>query len=87
MVWALSGRLTAFFKASPLRYVGRVSYTIYLTHLVTILLISQYTDMSDLSTALLSFLVVLLYATGSWFVLEKPVLRLKIPSRETVSVS
>jgi peptidoglycan/LPS O-acetylase OafA/YrhL len=87
MIWALSGRLTAFFKAGPLRYVGRVSYTIYLTHLVTILLISQYTHMSDLSTALFSFVVVLLYATGSWFVLEKPVLGLKIPSRETVSVS
>ena len=73
LLWALSGRMTGLLTLSPIRYVGRISYTIYLIHLTVFLLVTRYVH-GFFAAAGVTFVATLLYAALSWFVLERPML-------------
>ncbi len=65
MIWALSGRLVGFLKWKPMLFIGTISYTLYLTHM---LLLSMH------HLVAVEFGLTIAYATASWFLLEKPLL-------------
>lgn len=73
MTWALSGRAIGILKLSPLTYLGRISYTVYLTHLLILSLCAEFfTRTFAVAGAALCF--TLAFASASWFLLEKPLL-------------
>jgi len=76
ILWALSGRWVRILTLAPVRYLGRISYTVYLIHLTFFFVLMRYVH----NTAWLAMLTVvgtLLYATASWFLMEKPLLTSK----------
>jgi peptidoglycan/LPS O-acetylase OafA/YrhL len=73
MTWALSGKFVAILKWSPVVYVGRISYTIYLTHLLAIWICSRFIH-NHMLAASAAVPLVIGFASLSWFVMEKPLL-------------
>lgn len=73
ILWALSGKGVQILTLSPVRYLGRISYTVYLIHLIVYFTLARYLHGKGL-TLLAAAVVTLLYASASWFVLEKPLL-------------
>jgi peptidoglycan/LPS O-acetylase OafA/YrhL len=73
ILWALSGRGTWLLTLAPVRYIGRISYTIYLIHLTVFILAERYLH-GDAVVAAVTFAVTVLYAAVSWAFLEKPLL-------------
>ena len=59
----------------PVRAIGLVSYTSYLVHTGTLALINPFS--SRLLNRALALAFVLTYASLSWFLIEKPILRLR----------
>lgn len=87
MLWGLGGKCTRILTLSPVRYIGRVSYTIYLMHLTIFILVGTYLH-GRLMVAAVTFAVTLLYAMISWVVVERPLLvRRPLPSRGGPAVS
>lgn len=86
MTWALSGRFVTVLKLRPVVYIGRISYTIYLTHLLALWICSRFIPNHPLAVAAAAILVIA-FASLSWFVMEKPLLegRLK-PTPASVAV-
>lgn len=72
ILWALSGRAVGILKLRPLVYVGRISYTFYLVHLAAITIVRQHLHHHSVWIALA---VSLLYATLSWHLMERPILK------------
>jgi peptidoglycan/LPS O-acetylase OafA/YrhL len=69
---------------APVRYVGRISYSIYLQHMAVLLLVGKLAPPSWLGRSvaiglrfLIACAVVLGTASLSWFLLERPTLALK----------
>lgn len=73
MLWALSGRMTGILTLSPVRYLGRISYTIYLIHLTIFLLVGRYLH-GNLAICTVTLVLSAVYAALSWTVLEEPLL-------------
>ena len=73
-LWALGGRFVQPLTLAPLRFLGRISYTFYLIHLPAILFMDRYTE-RDGVIAGAALLFSLAYATASWFLIERPMLR------------
>lgn len=73
MLWALSGRATRILTLGPVRYVGRISYTVYLIHLTIFMLVSRYLP-GTLEIAGATLILTLLYSALSWSYLESPLL-------------
>lgn len=73
MLWALSGRMTGILTLKPVRYLGRISYTIYLIHLTIFLLVARYLH-GNLAICTATLALSILYATLSWVTLEQPLL-------------
>jgi peptidoglycan/LPS O-acetylase OafA/YrhL len=61
--------------AKPVRWIGTISYTGYLVHTGAIGLISPFS--SHILNILLALAFTLTYASLSWLLLEKPILRLR----------
>lgn len=80
MLWALSGKGIGILMLSPVRYIGRISYTIYLIHLTVFLLVSRYLH-EKLAVAGVTLVITLLYAMISWRFLEEPLLSRKPRSK------
>jgi peptidoglycan/LPS O-acetylase OafA/YrhL len=59
----------------PVRWIGLVSYTSYLIHAGVIALVDP--SSSVIVNRVLAFAVVIAYASLSWSLLEKPILRLR----------
>lgn len=76
ILWALSGKAVAILNLAPLRYLGRISYSVYLIHLTVITVLEQHLS-SRVSIATAAFAISILYATVSWFVMERPLLQQK----------
>jgi peptidoglycan/LPS O-acetylase OafA/YrhL len=71
-----NGDLASLFKLSPLRYIGKISYGIYLFHLPTISIIRDLMPTyTDKVRAPLAFVIVLAMSTASWYLLEAPIQR------------
>jgi len=89
-VW-LVGRAAVGFKGwfgavldwSPLRYLGKISYGVYLYHyfmprvIESLIKFLGFAQPGNLSAALLAFLLTLLAAALSWHLVEKPISVLK----------
>lgn len=73
LLWALSGKAVGILMLAPLRYLGRISYSIYLIHLTLFVFLSRYlhTEVEAVSATLVAML---LYASASWYLLEQPLL-------------
>jgi len=76
--------LTQFLDLSPLRYLGKISYGLYVYHLFTIQAVTVAFKKFDLPFSLgspvvyiVSLIVSILIASLSYYFLEKPVLNLK----------
>jgi peptidoglycan/LPS O-acetylase OafA/YrhL len=82
ILWALSGRGTWALTLPPVIYVGRISYTIYLIHLAVLIVLLQHFQ-SQWLTTLLGLVITLLYASLSWYFVERPLLNMgtsRVPS-------
>ncbi len=73
ILWALSGRAVAPLTWKPVRYIGRISYSIYLIHLTAILVMARYLH-GTAAAAAAAAAVTLAYAGASWHFVEKPIL-------------
>ena len=64
---------------APLRYIGTISYSVYLIHLLALIYIPSLP---------LAILAVLLYSTLSWFFYERPILRYRrgVPALDSAGV-
>jgi peptidoglycan/LPS O-acetylase OafA/YrhL len=76
LAWALVGRgfLFRFLTLSPMRYIGRISYTFYLIHVIAIFFVERFLPYRYILVPV--FLVATAYATISWYLIERPMLRL-----------
>jgi peptidoglycan/LPS O-acetylase OafA/YrhL len=77
-----TGPIGAVFTFTPLRYVGRISYGLYLYHLPTLFLIAAASEQLNLSTngpirLALDGSISLMIAALSWHYFEEPLNRLK----------
>ena len=76
ILWALSGKGTGILTLSPVRYIGRISYTIYLIHFTVLMVAARY--LSGIWTITgVTLAGTILYSAISWVVLEKPLLARK----------
>lgn len=73
VLWALSGRGVGVLKLGWVRYVGRISYSFYLIHLLVIVVVRHHLQ-NVWVAAVLSLVVSLLYAAACWRWLEQPIL-------------
>ena len=76
MLWALSDKWTRALKLPAVRWIGRVSYSLYLIHLTVFTLLNDHLHgrvVVTLCAAGVSFA----YAAASWYLLERPILSMK----------
>ena len=73
MLYALSGHRVGWLQTAPLRYIGRISYTMYLVHLGIIVLLTPY--LHGLLRVLAAFSLTVIYASLSWFLMERRLLQ------------
>lgn len=59
----------------PVRWIGLVSYTSYLVHAGVCAIVNPFSSL--LLNRTLAFILVIAYASLSWFLLEKPILQLR----------
>ncbi|MBB4004411.1 acyltransferase family protein [Aurantimonas endophytica] len=93
----LQGPLAWFSNFSLIRFIGKISYGIYLTHVFFLGIFQSDTVISHLGVvplwaqAVIAIALSLLVSTASWFLMESPLLRLKnrvqeSPGHEPVTV-
>ncbi len=69
----------------PLRWLGRISYSLYLYHLLVRNVLYHYEPKLPIyESALITFAVSIALATASWYLLESRVLRWRAPRRTRV---
>jgi peptidoglycan/LPS O-acetylase OafA/YrhL len=73
MLYALSGWRVGWLRARWLRYIGTISYTMYLIHLGVITLLGAW--LKGVPLALAALLMTVIYASLSWFLMEKRLLQ------------
>jgi peptidoglycan/LPS O-acetylase OafA/YrhL len=75
LLWALfsESRAVDFLKWRGVRYIGVISYTIYLVHLLAFELSERYVH-NRLMVFFVALAGTLAYASISWFVMEKPII-------------
>jgi peptidoglycan/LPS O-acetylase OafA/YrhL len=75
LAWTLADRgwLHRFLTLRPMRFIGQISYTMYLIHLIPIFVLERM-NFSATAITLISLPLVLAYATLSWFLMEKPLI-------------
>jgi peptidoglycan/LPS O-acetylase OafA/YrhL len=82
--------LSRVFRFQPLVAIGRVSYGLYLWHVMILVLLLQHTlGLSAWPRVTIGLLLSALATTVSWFLVEKPALRLKerFGSRNTLEAA
>jgi peptidoglycan/LPS O-acetylase OafA/YrhL len=75
LAWALADRgwLRSILAARPMRFLGQISYTMYLVHRIPIILLEHRIN-SGYVIALIALPITIAYATVSWFLIEKPLI-------------
>ena len=76
-IWCPPRLLRMALEWAPLRWLGRISYGVYLYHWPIFYRIERDLDWSPLAKALLAFALTFLVATISYYFLELPFLRMK----------
>jgi peptidoglycan/LPS O-acetylase OafA/YrhL len=74
LLWALSGRGVRLLTLPPVTYIGRISYSLYLIHLVVIVEMRKYLH-GEVKAACAAAVISLLYAACSWHFMEKPIIQ------------
>jgi len=80
---AREGIFVRFLEWGPMRYLGKISYGLYVYHLPIVWFSGRVRDFglpeptAKVLTALIAFVVTLLVASASYYLMEKPVLNLK----------
>jgi peptidoglycan/LPS O-acetylase OafA/YrhL len=98
IVWALSGWRVGVLQFKPLQYIGRISYSLYLIHLTTLMVCWKYFGYRSYTSAAVASLIACAYAALSWKYLEQPIITsghlaqptvvsTVLPSATTVGVS
>ncbi|ADV83312.1 acyltransferase family protein [Terriglobus saanensis] len=73
-LWALSGWKVGILEWTPLKYIGRISYSMYLIHeLVIDVLVPRFGNFT-VKTTLIAFMISTAYAALSWHFIEKPII-------------
>jgi peptidoglycan/LPS O-acetylase OafA/YrhL len=76
LLWALSGRFVGILTNAPMRWIGRLSYSLYLIHRTAFEFLESRThNRLALSVGAASFC--LIYSALSWRFIESPILRRK----------
>lgn len=85
MLYALSGRLVGWLRIRPLRYIGQISYSMYLVHLGVLVLMPS--SLPRAAAVPLALAVTIGYAALSWRLMERPLLEQKrrLPQPSPVS--
>lgn len=75
LTWALKGHgiLSSILRLPPIRYLGRISYSMYLIHAAAIIIAKKWFA-NPLEVLVVSFTASFLYSAISWHFLEKPLL-------------
>jgi peptidoglycan/LPS O-acetylase OafA/YrhL len=76
VLWALSGRFVGVLRLTPIRFLGRVSYTVYLVHLTMMVEVARYVGDKALAAGIAA-VITLIYASVSWVCMERPLLERK----------
>jgi peptidoglycan/LPS O-acetylase OafA/YrhL len=74
LLWALSGRGVRLLTVAPVVYLGRISYSVYLIQLIVIIEVRVYLH-GEVTVAMATAAISLLYAAASWHFLEQPILQ------------
>jgi peptidoglycan/LPS O-acetylase OafA/YrhL len=74
ILWALSGRFVGILNWAPVRYLGRVSYSVYLIHLVPMHFLRFYYHGPKIVGWVAVVVATLAYAALSWHFFEQPIL-------------
>lgn len=74
MIYGLSGWHVGWLRIAPLRYIGRISYSIYLIHYAIVLGLRAKGLPNGVVMLATVFALSLVYATLSWFLMEKKLL-------------
>ena len=82
LLWALSGRAVQLLRLPPLMFVGRISYTFYLVHTTSLMVVRGHVHHYSVGNAI-AFTAAMLYSMFSWYFLERPILQTRHPSRVT----
>jgi peptidoglycan/LPS O-acetylase OafA/YrhL len=73
--------LSRFLQLRPIAYMGKISYGLYLMHMAMFdlgdWLYEQYPTLSNFNDYTVRLILVLLFGTVSWYLLEAPINRLK----------
>ncbi len=72
MLYALCGWRVGWMRYRPLRYIGQISYSMYLVHLGVLTLVA--TCVHGRKAAFLALGITILYASVSWHWMERPLL-------------
>jgi peptidoglycan/LPS O-acetylase OafA/YrhL len=75
LLWALSGRAVQFLQFWPLTYLGRISYTFYLVHTASLILIRRHVHHYLIGNGY-AFAAALLFSVLSWHLVERPILNM-----------
>ena len=84
LAWTLAdhGWLRRVLTLAPVRYVGRISYSMYLVHVMVIVQLARFIPWKYVTIP--SLTVTILYATISWYLMERPLLNLAARSTPPV---
>lgn len=74
LAWALAGRgyLYRLLMLKPMRYIGQISYTMYLVHQIVQLRLVRY--MPERYAFVPTLLITIAFASLSWFFMERPLI-------------
>ncbi len=74
LAWALASRgwLCRLLSFAPIRYLGRISYSMYLVHVMAIVLLLRFFPVGPVALPALAATVI--YASLSWHLMERPLL-------------
>jgi peptidoglycan/LPS O-acetylase OafA/YrhL len=61
--------------SAPVRYLGVISYGIYLWHVIVILTLKKFPDLSSGNRLILTLAFTIVLASASWHLIEKPLSR------------
>ncbi len=70
-----TGWLRQILDAKPLAFIGKISYSLYIWHLVVLILVYRGLDYSPVAKGWISVTGAIVLATVSYYLIERPVLR------------
>jgi peptidoglycan/LPS O-acetylase OafA/YrhL len=76
ILWSLSGKGIWILTLSPVMFLGRISYSVYLIHRTVLIALGEHLG-GKVTVLVLAFAITLVYASLSWYFLEKPLLSTK----------